>query len=127
MSFTGADLIPPEEQQKEHGARKETDTAPIRVFHRCGGCGKKQEFVNSGKFRVNANGKNVDVWLIYRCKKCKHSWNLSIYERTRPGKIPAELFEAFQVNDTETAMEYGIDLEFLKKNRAEFDSTGVGR
>ena len=24
----------------------------IRVFHRCGGCGKKQEFLNSGKFRA---------------------------------------------------------------------------
>ncbi len=43
----------------------------IKVYHRCGGCGKKQEFVNSGKFRVNANGNRVDVWLIYRCKKCK--------------------------------------------------------
>ena len=54
--------------------RQEVEKANgIRVFHRCGGCGKKQEFLNSGKFRVNANGNKVDVWLIYRCKKCKHS------------------------------------------------------
>ena len=91
----------------------------IRVFHRCGGCGKKQEFLNSSKFRVNANGNSVDVWLIYRCKKCKHSWNLSIYERTKPGKIPAELFEAFQTNDAETAAAYGKNIDFLKKNNAE--------
>lgn len=93
---------------------------PIRVYHRCGGCGKKQEFLNSGKFRVNANGNNVDVWLIYRCKKCKHSWNLAIYERTKPGKIPTALFEAFQANDAETAAAYGRDIGFLKKNNAEF-------
>ncbi len=91
----------------------------IRVFHKCGGCGKKREFENSGKFRVNANGNSVDVWLIYRCKKCKHSWNLTIYERTRPGKIPAELFEAFQENDEETALRYGSNAAFLKKNNAE--------
>ena len=91
----------------------------IRVFQRCGGCGKKQEFLNSGKFRVNANGNNVDVWLIYRCKKCKHSWNLTIYERIKPGKIPAELFEAFQTNDAETAAAYGRNNDFLKKNNAE--------
>ena len=127
MSFTGADGVPPEEQQTRHGAGNETDAAQIRVFHRCGGCGKKQEFVNSGKFRVNANGKNVDVWLIYRCKKGKHSWNLTVYERTRPGRIPTELYEAFQANDPDTAMEYGRNLAFLKRNRAEFDSRGVGR
>ena len=93
---------------------------PIRVFHRCGGCGKKQEFLNSGKFRVNANGNSVDVWLIYRCRKCKHSWNLTIVERTRPGRIPSELFEAFQANDAPTAAAYGRDVMFLKRNRAEF-------
>ena len=96
------------------------EAAPIRVYRRCGGCGKKQEFLNSGKFRVNANGNSVDVWLIYRCKKCKHSWNLTIFERTKPGKIPAELFEAFQLNDSETAAAYGRDLDFLKKNNAQF-------
>ena len=98
---------------------KVSDTGQIRVFHRCGGCGKKQEFVNSGKFRVNASGKNIDVWLIYRCSKCKHSWNLTIYERTRPGRIPKELFEAFLENDHETAMAYGRDIDFLKRNKAE--------
>lgn len=96
------------------------DHDSIRVWHRCGGCGKKQEFLNSGRFRVNANGNNVDVWLIYRCKKCKHSWNLTIYERTRPSKIPREQFEAFQANDEESALAYGNNIEFLKKNHAEF-------
>lgn len=78
------------------------------------------EFVNSGKFRVNANGKHLDVWLIYRCKKCKHSWNLSIYERVKPSKIPQTDYELFIENDYELAMQYGNDFSFLKKNRAEF-------
>ena len=102
----------PGEEQQNGGA--------ISVYHRCGGCGKKQEFLNSGKFRVNANGNSLDVWLIYRCKKCKHSWNLTIYERTKPGKIPADLFEAFQMNDAETAAAYGRNIDFLRKNHAEF-------
>ena len=90
------------------------------MYLRCGGCGKKQEFINSCKFRVNANGKSVDVWLIYRCKKCKHSKNLTIYDRMRPGKIPEELFESFMNNDMETALKYGRNIDFLKKNNAEF-------
>ena len=91
----------------------------FRVYHRCGGCGKKRAFINSGKFRVNANGRHIDVWLIYRCEKCKHTWNLTVYERVRPDSIPKALFEAFQANDHETAMAYGRDIGFLKRNRAE--------
>ena len=101
---------------------KTADPRQIRVFHRCGGCGKKQEFVNSGKFRVNANGKRVDVWLIYQCKKCKHSWNLTIYERTNPGRIPPYLFEMFLENDYDTAMAYGRNTDFLKRNNAELST-----
>ena len=92
----------------------------IKVYHRCGGCGKKQEFVNSGKFRVNANGYRVDVWLIYRCKKCKHSWDLTIYERIRPSKISQNDYELFMENDFDFALKYGNDMDFLKRNKAEF-------
>ena len=105
----------------------ESDPKQFRVYHRCGGCGKKQEFENSGRFRVNANGKHVDVWLIYRCKNCKHSWNLTICERTRPARIPTELFEAFQENDAEAALAYGRDIDFLKRNHAEFRLNRAGR
>lgn len=90
-----------------------------KIYHRCGGCGKKQEFINSGKFRVNANGNRVDVWLIYRCRKCKHSWNLTIYERMRPSRIRPEDYERFLENDPELAIEYGKDMDFLKRNNAE--------
>ncbi|MGN9033335.1 DUF1062 domain-containing protein [Lachnospiraceae bacterium HCP1S3_A10] len=91
----------------------------IKVYHRCGGCGKKQEFINSGKFRVNANGNKVDVWLIYRCRKCKHSWNMVIYERVRPQKIPRKLYDLFLCNDEDTACMYGNDISFLRRNNAE--------
>lgn len=78
-----------------------------------------QEFINSGKFRVNANGNRVNVWLIYRCKKCKHSWNLTIYERIKPSKIQQEDYELFMENDYELALKYGNDIDFLKRNNAE--------
>ena len=98
---------------------KQQNCSTVRVFHRCGGCGKKQEFINSGKFRVNANGNSVDVWLIYRCKKCKHPWNLTVYERVKPKRIPQDMYECFMDNDIELACEYGNDIDFLKRNNAE--------
>lgn len=92
----------------------------VKVYHRCGGCGKKQEFINSGKFRVNANGSRIDVWLIYRCKKCKHSWNLAIYERIKTSKIIKGDYELFLENDYELVFKYGNDIDFLRRNNAEF-------
>jgi len=92
----------------------------LRVYHRCGSCGKKRQFANTGRFRVNANGKKVDVWLIYQCVKCKYTWNLAIYERTKPGKISMEEYRMFLENDEELACRYGNDKAFLKRNNVEF-------
>lgn len=77
-------------------------------------------FVNTGKFRVNANGGRVDVWLIYQCEKCKHSLNLTVYERTKPNRISREEYQLFLDNDMALAAKYGNDKAFLKRNRVEF-------
>ncbi len=90
-----------------------------RVRYRCSGCRKKMEFVNTGKFRVNANGNCVDVWLIYQCIKCKHTRNLTIYERMKPDRIPQEEYQLFLENDEGLAAEYGNDISFLKRNKVE--------
>ena len=92
----------------------------LKVYHHCGGCKKTQEFINSGKFRVNANGNKVDVWLIYRCKKCKHTWNFTIYERIKASKITPAEYTLFMENDFSLAARYGKDINFLTRNKAEF-------
>ena len=85
-----------------------------KIIRRCGGCKRKKAFVCSGKFRVNANGRRIDVWLIYRCEKCGHTLNVPIYARVRPERIEPELYERFLENDRELAMEYAGDRGFLK-------------
>ena len=92
-----------------------------KIIRNCSGCGKKEKFVSTGNFRVNANGNQIDVWLIYQCEKCKHTYNLTVYERIRPGKIPKELYLAFLKNDEETALMYGTDKELFGRNKAEAD------
>lgn len=84
------------------------------ILRRCGGCGKKMAFVCSGKFRVNANGRRLDVWLIYRCEKCGRTLNVPIYERVPPERLSPEMYEGFLENDRELAMEYAGDRGFLK-------------
>lgn len=85
-----------------------------RIIHKCGHCGKKMTFISTQKFRVNANKNKLDVWLIYQCKKCRHTLNIPIYERVSPQKIPTDMYEKFLANDEELAMQFGADQAFLK-------------
>ena len=55
----------------------------FKVTRNCSGCGTKTRYINTKRFRVNANGNKLDVWLIYQCEKCKHTFNLAIYERQK--------------------------------------------
>ena len=69
------------------------------VIRNCSGCGKKTSFKNTKKFRVNANGNILDIWLIYQCVECKHTLNLAIYERKKASSITKEEYQCFLDND----------------------------
>ena len=86
-----------------------------KVVHRCARCGRKAVFINTGRFRVNANKNKLDVWLIYQCRRCRHTLNIPIYERVSPRKIPAELYEKFLANDEALAIQYGSELSLFKR------------
>lgn len=103
--------------RKKESNRKESGSC--RVIKRCSGCRGKAVFVNTGRFRVNANGNRIDVWLIYQCKKCKHTLNVTLYERRRPDSIPPEEYRAFLDNAEELAENYGRNREVFKRNRLE--------
>lgn len=90
-----------------------------KVKRNCTKCGKKSNFQNSGKFRVNANGRLVDVWLIYRCVKCKTVWNMTIYERMDAAAITKEEYRGFMSNHAELAEQYGTDADIFIQNKAE--------
>ena len=85
-----------------------------KVIHKCAHCGRKMAFVSTRRFRVNANKNKLDVWLIYQCKKCKHTLNIPIFERTAPQKIPRDLYEGFLANDEELAIQYSSDATLFK-------------
>ena len=89
------------------------------VIRRCSKCKGKTEFQNSGKFRVNANGKLLDVWLIYRCSHCDTSWNMTIIERANPENIDKEEYKGFLSNSLQLAASYGSNRELFIKNKAE--------
>lgn len=99
-------------------------TSP-KVNKTCPKCGNHASFINTEKFRVNANKNKLDVWLIYQCEKCKSTWNMTIYERTAPKDIPEDTYKRFLENDKELAIAYGFDKAIHVKNRVMLDYESV--
>ena len=95
------------------------------VIRNCSGCGVKACYKNTKRFRVNANGNKLDVWLIYQCEKCKHTLNLTIYERQKATAVPEDEYKRFLSNDEKLAEEYGRNFPFFRKNKAEVDSENL--
>jgi hypothetical protein len=89
------------------------------VRRNCPKCNEKARYINSEKFRVNANKNSIDIWLIYQCEKCKSTWNMTIYERIKPYEINKDEYEKFLSNDKELARKYAFNLSIYNKNKAE--------
>lgn len=94
------------------------ENLPI-VKRNCPKCNQKSHYINSEKFRVNANKSNIDIWLIFQCEKCKSTWNMTIYERIKPNDIDKQEYEKFLSNDKELARKYAFNLSVYNKNKAE--------
>ena len=65
----------------------------------CSRCRAATRFRTSGRIRVNANGKRLDAWLVYRCTACGKSWNRPVLERRPVSTIDPDLLAALQAND----------------------------
>ena len=85
----------------------------------CKRCNSPAEFVSSGCFRVNAQQKRLDVWLVYNCTACGTSWNLTVLSRISPRSIPSDLLQGFHNNDSDLALQYATDMGLIKRNGAE--------
>lgn len=93
-----------------------------RVIRRCSRCDTTRNFACTEKFRVNAQKRLLDVWLIYGCASCGQTWNAGIIERRAPKSICADLLQRFTSNDRELAWSYAFDLELLRRLDVRIDA-----
>ncbi len=91
------------------------------IIRNCPKCGRKTHYINTKKFRVNANGNKLDIWLIYQCVECKHTFNLAIYERKKVSSIPKDEYQCFLDNDEQLAEMYGKNMQLFQTNKADID------
>lgn len=96
----------------------------------CSRCGGPRGYRSSGKIRVNANGRRIDAWLIYRCTACDSSWNRPIVERREVSAIDPDLLLALQANEPELVQRLAFDVAGLKRwtgHVEEFDDVLVDK
>jgi len=96
---------------------------PPEPWIACGGCGNPRPFKSSGKLRLNANGKKLDAWLIYRCKSCDKTWNRTLFERRNLRDIDAGTLEALQTNDPGWIRLHAFDVEGLRRKASRIDES----
>ncbi|WP_232236113.1 DUF1062 domain-containing protein [Nocardia sp. BMG51109] len=68
------------------------------VRRRCHACASER-FRASGKFRVNAHHKLIDVWLLARCTACGDTAKFTVLERVNVCSVRPELLDRLHDND----------------------------
>ncbi|MBL8571414.1 MAG: DUF1062 domain-containing protein [Phreatobacter sp.] len=99
-------------------------------WRNCSQCRTQRPFRCSGKFRLNANGRRLDAWLIYRCVACEGTWNRTIFERRPAGDIDPAMMAALQDNNAALAERIACDVATLRMDSRRIDQAadfGVSR
>ncbi|MEW6633595.1 MAG: DUF1062 domain-containing protein [Pseudomonadota bacterium] len=92
-----------------------------RPLINCNRCGDVKPYRCSEKFRVNANGRRIDAWLIYRCVACDNSWNFTILERRNRRDIEPALLAALESNEPALARRLAFDAAALRDRTARIE------
>jgi hypothetical protein len=90
-------------------------------WRQCSGCGEHRPFVSSGKIRLNANGRRLDAWLIYRCIACDRSWNRPLVERVAVSSVSEADLRAMQQSDRDWVRRQVFDLVSLRRHCSRVD------
>ncbi|MFF2305607.1 DUF1062 domain-containing protein [Streptomyces sp. NPDC058128] len=96
------------------------------VLRRCHTCGAER-FRANGKFRVNANHKLLDAWLLVLCTSCGETAKLTVLERAHVRSVPPALLDRMHDNDPGLAAELLQDPVLRRRNRVALDWDGAWR
>jgi hypothetical protein len=90
-------------------------------------CGSKSATTGDGRFRVNANGKLLDVWLLVRCLSCDRTGKLTVHERTPVRSLAPAALGGYHAGDPELVATTLLDPLLARRNRFTLDWTGAWR
>jgi hypothetical protein len=94
------------------------------IRRRCLTC-TSQRYRAPGKFRVNANHKLLDVWLLALCVGCGRTIKLTVLERVNVRAIDPSTLNRFHDNDLELTATLLADPGLLRRNGVSLDWDGA--
>ena len=90
------------------------------IRRRCLSC-TSARYRSSGKFRVNANHKLLDVWLLALCVTCGETIKLTVRERVHVRAVDPAILTRFHDNDLDLAASLLADPAWRRRNRVTLD------
>ena len=103
---------------------RQTDFPTIR--RRCRTC-PSTRCRTRGRFRVNANHKLLDVWLLALCVRCGQTVKLTVLERVTVRSIRPTVLEGFHDNAPALAAKVLADPQLAHRNDVVLDWTDAWR
>ncbi|MCW6007121.1 DUF1062 domain-containing protein [Micromonospora sp. CPCC 205371] len=94
---------------------------------RCLDCRSESATTGEGRFRVNANGKLLDVWLLVRCVTCNRTSKLTVHERASVRSLDPGELRGYHTNDPELVASRLLDPLLARRHRFTLDWTGAWR
>ncbi|WP_245724885.1 DUF1062 domain-containing protein [Micromonospora citrea] len=90
---------------------------------RCPRCRSESATVGDGKFRVNANGNLLDVWLLVRCVSCDRTSKLTVHERTPVRSLDPTELDGYHANDPDLVASRLLDPLLARRHHFTLDWT----
>jgi len=92
------------------------------IRRRCRTC-PSTEYRTQGRFRVNANHKRLDVWLLARCVRCDETVKLEVLERVHVRSIEPTMLDGFHDNSPLLASKLLAEPQLARRNDVVLDWT----
>jgi hypothetical protein len=84
------------------------------IVRGCPSC-RTQRHHPTGKIRVNASGKLLDVWLLIGCDHCGRTSKVPVHERIHVSALDHDRLVRFETNDPAVVRELATDMSLARR------------
>ena len=77
------------------------------------------------EFRVNANGKLLDIWMLIRCERCGRTAMIPVTRAHPRQALGRERLRMFETNDPVLAWELAMDAGLARSSAYQLDWSGT--